>query len=96
MEITYDAAKDAVNVAKHGVPLALAAELEWDSALVWPDTRQHYGESRQSALALLGARVYFVAFVDRAEGKETRRRIISLRKANDREKIRYEKVFDAT
>lgn len=91
MEITYDPAKDAANVEKHGVTLALAAKLEWDSALVWPDTRQNYGEPRQSALALLGARVYFVAFVDRADG----RRIISLRKANDREEIRYAKVFDA-
>ena len=81
MEITYDPAKDAANVEKHGVSLALAAELEWDSALVWPDTRQHYGEARQSALALLGPRVYFVAFVDRADG----RRVISLRKANPRE-----------
>lgn len=81
MEVTYDPAKDAANVEKHGVSLALAAELEWDSALVWPDARQTYGEPRQSALILLGARVYFVAFVDRADG----RRIISLRKANPRE-----------
>lgn len=81
MEITYDPAKDVANKAKHGVSLALAAELEWDSAMVWPDTRHNYGEPRQSALAVLGARVYFVAFVDRAD----ERRIISLRKANQRE-----------
>lgn len=55
MEITYDPTKDAANVAKHGVSLALAIELEWESAVAWPDGR----------------------------------RIISLRKANQREVKRY-------
>lgn len=64
--------------------------MEWDSALIWPDVRHPYGEPRQSALVLHGERVYFVAFVERAEG----RRIISLRKANDREKLRYVQVSD--
>lgn len=90
MEIAFDPTKDAANVDKHGVSLALAAELEWDSAVVWPDARQAYGEPRQRALVLLGERLFFVAFVDRAEG----RRVISLRKANDREKRHYAKVFD--
>jgi len=31
MEITCDPAKDAANQAKHGVSLALAAKLEWDT-----------------------------------------------------------------
>lgn len=90
MTITFDPAKDAVNQAKHGISLALAAELEWDSAVVWPDLRRAYGEARQCALALLEERLFFVAFVDRADG----RRIISLRKANDREKMHYANVSD--
>lgn len=85
MEITFDPAKDAANIVKHSVPLALAAGLEWDTALVWPDLRQEYGEPRLCALALWGERLYFVAFVDR--GGE--RRVISLRKANAREVKRY-------
>jgi hypothetical protein len=85
MHIAFDPAKDATNVAKHGVSLALAAQLEWDSAVVWPDERRSYGEARQCALALLGERLFFVAFVDRADG----RRVISLRKANNREVRRY-------
>ena len=78
MNFTFDPVKDTANQAKHGVLLALAARLEWGLALVWTDTRQNYGEVRHSALALLGERVFFVAFVDRGEG----RRVISLRKAN--------------
>ena len=81
MEITFDPAKDASNIIKHGVSLALASRLDWDSAMIWPDTRHAYGEVRYSALGLLGERVYFIAFMDRADC----RRIISLRKANDRE-----------
>lgn len=90
VNILFDPAKDATNRAKHGVSLALAAQMEWPSAVIWPDLRQRYDESRQCALALMGERVFFVAFVDRADG----RRIISLRKANDREKRHYAKVSD--
>ena len=61
-------------------------------AITWPDERKAYGEPRQCALALLGARVFFVVFVDRVDG----RRIISLRKANNREKTLYAKGFDAS
>ena len=85
MEITYDPAKDTTNIAKHDVSLALAAELEWESAVVWPDVRREYGETRMAAIGYIGLRLYHVAFVDRAEG----RRIISLRKANQREVKRY-------
>jgi uncharacterized DUF497 family protein len=85
LDVTFDPVKDAANIAKHGMSLALAAKLEWDSALIWTDKRKPYGEPRQSALMLWGERLFFVAFVDRADG----RRVITLRKANDREVRRY-------
>ena len=85
MNVTFDPAKDASNHARHGVSLAMAAELEWDSALIWPDMRQDYGEARQCGIGYIGLRLYVVAFVDRADG----RRVISLRKANRREVKRY-------
>jgi uncharacterized DUF497 family protein len=92
MEITYDPAKDAANIAKHSVSLAEASLLDWGTALVWPDARKDYGEPRQAALAVLVDRVYFVAFVDRADG----RRVISLRKANQREFDRYVAYIDSS
>lgn len=85
MRIEFDPTKDSVNTAKHGTSLALASQLDWSCALVWVDSRHSYGEARQSALGLIGQRVYFVAFVDRADV----RRVISLRKANDREVMHY-------
>ncbi len=87
MRIEFDPAKDAANQAKHGVSLALAADLEWGSAMVWLDGRKAYGEERHCALALIGQRLYFVAFVDRGDA----RRAISLRKANIREVTHYAK-----
>lgn len=88
MNITFDAAKDAVNLAKHGISLAAAAQLDWDNALVSQDDRQEYGELRQVALAPMENRLWVVVFTDRPEG----RRVISLRKANLREYHRYEQA----
>ena len=85
MEITFDSAKNSANIAKHGVSLADAAEFEWDTAVVRPDRRREYGERRMAAIGYIGLRLHFLAFVERAGGL----RIISLRKANDREVKRY-------
>lgn len=85
MRIEFDRANDRTNVAKHGVSLALAAELDWEAALVWVDERFEYDELRMIALAPKTAILYYVAFVERGEV----RRLISLRRANRREVKRY-------
>jgi uncharacterized protein len=89
MQIEFDPVKNASNQAKHGVSLALAAELDWDTALVWVDTRYDYDELRMIALAPEINILYYVAFVDRGEV----RRIISLRRANRREVKHYVESF---
>ncbi len=88
MKIDFDPEKDASNIAKHGVSLALAAELDWEAALVWVDDRFEYGESRLIALAPRTGILYYVAFVDRGRT----RRVISLRRANRREVKHYVKA----
>lgn len=85
MKIEFDPAKDAVNVRKHGVSLALAAQLDWDAALVWVDDRFEYDEWRMIALAPETNTLYYVAFVERGDV----RRIISLRQALRREVKHY-------
>lgn len=85
MQIEFDPAKDRANLARHGVSLALAEQLDWDSALVWVDRRFEYDEWRMIALAPRTNILYYVAFVDRGEV----RRIISLRRAVRREVERY-------
>lgn len=85
MRITFDEAKDALNNRKHGVPLSEAEKLEWDDALIWQDTRRDYGEARMVALCAIGERLYCVVYVDRNDA----RRVISLRKANNKERKFY-------
>ena len=85
MQIDFDPGKGASNIAKHGVSLFLAAELDWEAALVWVDARSDYGETRMIALAPRAGILYCVAFVDRGRI----RRIISLRRANRREVRNY-------
>ena len=92
MEFAFDPAKDAINRSKHGVSLSEAAKLDWDRVLAKPDTRTDYGEPRQIGYGPIGRRLYCVVFVDRGEAL----RIISLRKANNREIDRYEAQIDAS
>ena len=85
MQITFDEAKDAQNKSKHGLSLFEAEKLEWDDALIWQDTRRDYDETRMIALGAIAERLYCVVYVDR----EDVRRVISLRKANNKEKKLY-------
>lgn len=90
MEITFDPSKDAANIERRGLSLALAGEIDWGYAYEWQDERKDYGEVRMLALAPIGERLFCVAYVDRPAGAPTERRIISLRKANLREVRLYE------
>jgi uncharacterized DUF497 family protein len=89
MKLTFDLKKDAANVAKHGVSLEVAEDLEWDTLKCKPDTRREYGEPRQIGYVMEDERLHCVVFVDRPSDAPTERRIISLRKANQREVKSY-------
>jgi uncharacterized protein len=86
MDIEFDPAKDAKNIADHGVSLAAAAEFEWETAFEREDDRFDYGEVRIVALGLIGSRLHVLVYTVRGEVL----RAISLRKANDREVKFYE------
>ncbi len=85
MEIVFDPAKDASNFAKHGVSLAWASELLWETLQAKLDDRRDYREDRFIGYALMADRLYCVVYTDRGNT----RRVISLRKANYREVKRY-------
>jgi uncharacterized DUF497 family protein len=91
MHFEWDHAKLAANVAKHGVWFDAADDFEWETAQLKVDTRKRYGETRWNATGLVGSRLYVLTFTLR----ETAVRIISLRKASNREKRSYAKAFDA-
>lgn len=85
MSEPFDPAKRASNIAKHGVDLADADQLEWETVLVRADVRFSYPEPRMVAMGLIGLRLYVLVFTVERRGM----RAISLRKANNREIDRY-------
>ena len=70
MRIEFDQDTDSGNQAKHGVSLALAAELDWEAALVWVDDRFDYAELRMIALAPKTETLYYAGFVDQGDARE--------------------------
>lgn len=87
-DITFDPLKDAINRIQHGVSLDLAREIAWDDAVLRVDERRDYGEVREIGFVPIRGRMFCVVFTLRNES----RRIISLRRANDREVDRYAKT----
>jgi uncharacterized DUF497 family protein len=86
MRFSFDPAKAAANIAKHGVAFSVVEDFEWDEALVRADVRFDYAEPRMVALAPVGNRLYSLVFsVERRT-----LRIISLRKASTKEIRLYE------
>ncbi|MEO7027673.1 MAG: BrnT family toxin [Caulobacteraceae bacterium] len=85
MEIEFDPAKNARNVAERGLAFSLASDFDFATALVWSDTRNNYGEDRMIALGLIEDRLHALVYVETDIGI----RVISLRKANTRERDRY-------
>ena len=86
MEIEFDPEKDRINREKHGISLSLAREMDFATAIVREDERYAYGETRWLAAGLIAGRLHMLAFALRGETL----RPISLRKANPRERKRYE------
>ncbi len=88
LKYEWDREKNAANKAKHGIGFEEAATFEWDTAFVTRDLRADYGEPRFTALGFIEARLCVMIFTKRGDVV----RIISLRKANARERRFYEEA----
>jgi uncharacterized protein len=82
----WDEAKRQANLAKHGVDFAEMANFDWTTADLREDRRTDYGERRIIATGWIGVRLFVGTVTPRAG----RIRIIGLRKANPRERKRYD------
>ena len=90
MLFEWDDGKAAQNIAKHGVPFEYAARVFLDPhRLDSEDTRRDYGEERWLTLGKIEARLFAVAYTPR--GKVMR--LISARKANEREQRKYDETL---
>ena len=85
MHIDFDAAKNEANIAARGLGFERAAEFDFGTARIWQDTRKPYPEARFLALGYLGRRLHALCFTPMAGGI----RVISFRKANQREGDRH-------
>lgn len=85
MEIVFDPAKDAANIANHGISLEMAEELLRGFTIEFEDKRFDYGETRIVALGKINNRVFVCVYTMRGEIC----RPISLRPANRKERHVY-------
>lgn len=86
MEISYDPAKNDRNIRERGLSFDRALEFDFDTAIIEEDKRKPYPERRFVALGWLGDRLHVLCFTPVAGGI----RVISFRKANQREMRDYE------
>ncbi len=85
MKITYDAAKNERNIRERGLSFERAAEFDFESATVWLEDRG--GEIRRVAAGYLDGRLHILCYLKLPDAI----RVISFRKANDREARKYGK-----
>jgi uncharacterized protein len=85
MPVTFDLAKSERNVVERGIPFELANDFDWSTALLAEDTRRDYGERRFQAVGFIGERLHVLVFTPRDQAVH----VISLRRANERERNRY-------
>jgi uncharacterized DUF497 family protein len=86
VDVTFDPAKDAENIRKHGISLKRAEDFDIATANFDIDDREDYGEVRWNAIGFLDARLYSLTFTELSDGVI---RAISLRKATTPERRRY-------
>ena len=88
MEITFDPLKNARNIERRGLSFERAEAFEFASAWILVDDRKDYGEIRYRAIGFLAERLHALVFTETKGGI----RVISFRKANEREERLYERA----
>ncbi len=85
MEIEFDPRKRDMTLTERGLDFARASEVFAGPVFQYPDLRANYGEDRMITVGMLDERMVIVVWVQRGHA----RRIISMRKANEREQARH-------
>jgi uncharacterized DUF497 family protein len=85
VSLSYDLTKSERNEALRGLPFSLAEHFDWTTALVVEDTRKDYAERRYQALGLIDGQLHMLVFTPRRGTVH----VISLRRANRRERTRH-------
>ena len=87
--IVFDAAKRELTLQERGLDMERGNEVIEDRHLTVQDTRQDYGEIRNITIGFIDGRMVVMVWTPRGSAI----RVISLRKANERERILYSPRF---
>lgn len=90
MDITYNPEKRALILETRGLDFDDAVHVFAGATLDIEDDRKDYGEARWVTFGLLNDRLVAVVWTPRGEG----RHIITMWKANDRERKKYESQLE--
>jgi len=90
MQIDFDLDKRDKALAERGLDFARASEVFGGRHFTAEDTREDYSELRYITVGKLDERMVVMVWTPRGE----MRRIISMRKANEREQARYAHKVD--
>ncbi|OFX13877.1 MAG: hypothetical protein A2516_01475 [Alphaproteobacteria bacterium RIFOXYD12_FULL_60_8] len=88
---TWDEVKREATLRERGLDFAAMSAFDWDDALTVQDDRRDYPEVRYVSIGALQGELVVCVWCYRDGGT----RIISLRKANNRERKRYDKAMQA-
>lgn len=91
MKFEWDEKKNQSNIQKHGFDFIDAEKIFGEPYLIFEDDRKDYGEDRFIVAGWLSSRMVVLVFTRREEIY----RIISLRKANEREKKKFQDRLEA-
>lgn len=85
MRYSWNPAKNAANIRKHGISFEDAVRVFEGEFLGWPDERYDYGEARWIAIGLSGGEETIIVYTEERE----ERRLISARRATRKERELY-------
>lgn len=85
MDVEFDPAKNERNIRERGLSFERAREFDFETAVQFQEERN--GEMRWLSIGYLGNRLHVLCYLE----IETGIRVISFRKANDREARKYGK-----
>lgn len=91
MQFEWDEKKNVKNTRERNLPFEVVRLMDFHTAFIEEDTRKDYGERRYVVYGLIGNRLHILCFTPIRNGI----RVISLRKANQREVKYYEQETQA-
>lgn len=90
MQIEFDPSKREATLEARGLDMAAAGEVFDGPHMTVEDDRADYGEARLITIGFLSDRMVVLVWTERGDI----RRVISMRKANDREQKTYASRFE--